>query len=333
MELLIRLRVPAVLLAVAIVVTSCLVTREDRTVQVRFNHAAHLRQEGVSCAFCHSIDQATGLMRKAGPQLCKPCHEQQLRGPKDLDLDALFDVSGHYIATNVAKLPSDLRFSHLPHVGVTECATCHGDIANSKGIPEPTLGKDTCMGCHAERKASNECTTCHRAIDKDWKPQSHDTAWDARHGFVVRSRDDAIENRCSLCHENEQTCVACHQTNPPDDHSNYWRQRGHGLSVQIDRSRCVTCHRTDFCERCHESTRPRSHRGSFGAPSQRHCTSCHFPLQGEGCYTCHKSAPDHLGTPLPAGHHPAMNCRLCHGAGVRLPHPDNGTSCVSCHRG
>jgi hypothetical protein len=29
---------------------------------------------------------------------------------------------------------------------------------------------------------------------------------------------------------------------------------------------------------------------------------------------------------------PSMNCRLCHGAGVPLPHVDNGSDCNSCHR-
>ena len=120
----------------------------------------------------------------------------------------------------------------------------------------------------------------------------------------------------------------------PRNHTNYWRQRGHGLTAQLDRMSCATCHRTDACERCHQEVLPRSHRGMWGGGQNTHCLSCHFPVETQGnCVTCHKATPGHLGAaPLPPNHNPAMNCRLCHGNGVRLPHFDPGTACTACHR-
>ena len=64
----------------------------------------------------------------------------------------------------------------------------------------------------------------------------------------------------------------------------------------IDRSRCQTCHNVDFCQRCHQSSTPRDHTGSFGGPSNRHCMNCHYPVNSFGaqrCAVCHRSSPTH----------------------------------------
>ncbi len=321
-------------LVTTVVVTSCLVSPGSSRgfVPSRFDHSVHVGGRELECSFCHAVRQ-DGTMQKPGPQLCIPCHKQLGLGPESLDVETLFDESGHYRASHVADLPDGLRFQHRVHTARTECATCHGDIATSSDIPLPSIGKDDCMDCHAESGASNECSTCHEnGIDRDWKPSTHDTAWTRQHGFAVRARDDATENRCDLCHQEEQSCNNCHRHQLPQSHTNFFRIRGHGIQSSIDRQSCATCHRTDFCDRCHQSTAPRSHRAGFGAPRNRHCTGCHFPLQDSGCATCHKAVPQHQGTSLPPGHNPAMNCRLCHGNGVFLPHPDNGTECTACHR-
>jgi hypothetical protein len=71
----------------------------------------------------------------------------------------------------------------------------------------------------------------------------------------------------------------------------------------------------------------------FGSPQNTHCLSCHLPLQGEGCFTCHKGTPSHqTAAPMPANHLPSMNCRQCHGLTAPLPHPDNGSLCTACHK-
>ena len=316
----------------AIAVASCRSTRPP-VVAVRFDHGAHLAQPGMTCGFCHQEDD-DGHMQIVGPQLCVPCHEDQGRGPPDFDVRGEFDASGRHHSTGVAVLSEELRFRHGPHVRLTSCATCHGDIASSDGIPPPAIGKDDCMGCHAREGASNECSTCHREVDRSFVPPTHDTGWHERHCFVARAGiGTAVVDRCELCHERESSCTACHREQMPRDHTNFWRERGHGIAVRIDRNRCAVCHEPDACSSCHDHTRPRSHTPGFGSPRNRHCIGCHSPIQDAGCATCHRSgAPQHLAVPLPPDHHPAMNCRLCHGVDVRLPHPDPGTACTTCHR-
>jgi hypothetical protein len=324
-----RVRWVVGLAGVAIVVTSCLVG--DASVrESRFSHAVHGGQPGLTCSLCHG--QPGAQMRMPGPQLCKPCHVELGIARERVDLDELFDESGRWRGERRARLPEEIRFDHASHAAA-DCASCHGDIAASDGVPAPALTKRDCMDCHAASGASEECATCHRSIDASWRPPSHGTGWAERHGLVVRACSERDVDRCELCHDAERSCNVCHREQLPRDHTNHWRVRGHGIAVRIDRTRCSTCHRSDFCDKCHEETQPRSHVGGWGAPQDRHCVSCHFPLRDTGCVTCHKATPSHAAaTPLPQDHHAAMNCRMCHGAGVRLPHPDNGSVCTVCHR-
>jgi len=64
------------------------------------------------------------------------------------------------------------------------------------------------------------------------------------------------------------------------------------------------------------------------------CQSCHVPLSGENCSTCHQQGtPSHAkATPTPATMR-GTDCRVCHGVApaATLPHVDNGDNCNYCH--
>jgi hypothetical protein len=151
------------------------------------------------------------------------------------------------------------------------------------------------------------------------------------HGRVARAHSEATADRCVLCHT-ESTCSACHQVQAPDNHTNYWRERGHGITAMIDRENCQACHEPMSCERCHADVKPRNHVGNWGAPHDTHCLVCHQPLSQEGCVACHATAKSHLlAAPKPSDHYPGMDCRACHGLSQPLPHVDNGDDCNACH--
>ena len=178
------------------------------------------------------------------------------------------------------------------------------------------------------------CKDCHEdGRTKDTMPKWHDLAWKRDHGKNIKQNGFRPEGVCYLCHT-ESTCTACHQEVKPKDHTQFWRLKGHGLTVGMDRSRCYACHRPDFCERCHSQTRPQDHSAGFSAPSNRHCYVCHYPLSsagGQRCGVCHTQTPAHSRTPRQPSnslHLPGANCRSCHSP---LRHPDNGTSCTICH--
>lgn len=190
---------------------------------------------------------------------------------------------------------------------------------------------------HVDIDAETRCIDCHDDITSPKvKPKNHDLSWVREHGsFSGQKAGFKNENVCYQCHTEAQ-CTSCHMQEEPDNHTEFWRERGHGVSVSLDRSKCTTCHvTTEFCERCHNSVQPRSHNAAWGNSTNIHCNNCHFPVNAIGsqeCNVCHKSTPSHNSTPnMPSNalHFVGANCRDCHRP---LRHPDNGSECTSCHR-
>jgi hypothetical protein len=325
----------ALLLASAAGLAGCfladLVGTPLRTLE--FSHRLHVEDQGLDCTDCHAGAEDSDEPGMPAPLQCALCHEDlDAEKPPELKIATLF-VDGKLRAEHASALPDEVIFSHLLHVSTgQECAACHGKIEESDGIgPEVAVDMDECMSCHASRAVANECTTCHSQLSQDRPPPSHDLAWREVHGSVVRARSTELLDDCYLCHS-ESSCATCHEIDPPQDHTNYWRRRGHAFSAAFDRDRCAACHQPDACNRCHEQALPLSHAGSWGGTLSNHCLSCHFPLRREGCVTCHKGTPSHaLAPPKPPDHFAGMDCRQCHGLSAPLPHVDNGSDCNICH--
>lgn len=190
---------------------------------------------------------------------------------------------------------------------------------------------------HVDIDEDSKCIDCHDDIKtKKVRPSNHNQNWLTEHGgFSQQKFGFKQENVCSLCHAEAQ-CTGCHQQEEPRAHTEYWKNRGHGIFVSLDRSACMVCHKeVSFCERCHDSTRPASHNAIWGTPSNLHCQSCHFPVNSAGaqeCAVCHQTTPSHISTPQTpnnALHVTGADCRDCH---KPLRHPDNGMDCTVCHQ-
>jgi hypothetical protein len=123
------------------------------------------------------------------------------------------------------------------------------------------------------------------AVDSN-KPASHDLSWVKRHGAASRVN----LKECLECHTDRVSCIRCHQETPPRSHTPTWTKKGHGLEARWDRSACSACHTEDSCIECHTNTPPSSHRPGWRDPINRHCGSCHYPVQETTCFTCHKRA-------------------------------------------
>lgn len=300
-----------------------------------FPHAKHL--EEVDCTTCHEgAEDRAAAGFPSSEKGCMLCHGEIDKGKPFEKTVAAFLVDGkpRWLA-RWDVYAGEVTFDHSKHVEAElECKACHEPVLTDTG---PGLrirgGKVSCKECHVKTERGNDCAVCHKVLRKDQMPPDHKVSWERRHGFHSdRVIQGTGQTTCEQCHT-EQTCTTCHQTQLPKNHTNFWRQRGHAVMVSLNRRSCATCHRSDFCNRCHQNTRPRSHRGLWGSPQNTHCNTCHFPLQGEGCLTCHKGAPSHLmAPPMPAGHLPSMNCRQCHGLTAPLKHPDNGSTCTACHK-
>ncbi len=297
-----------------------------------FSHQKHVKGEGLECQNCHSKAATADLAGMPSKKKCMTCHEGgDEQKPPEKHVETLFK-DGDTLQAKVTTLPVDVVFSHKTHVAKEiACAECHRGIEENTRVTEGIkVTMKACMACHAEKKVAADCATCHKEIRKDRPPASHQVAWKKLHGQEARAEEINGEHRCAMCHT-ESTCSQCHQNEPPENHTNQWRHQGHTVAAEMDRKQCATCHQSDSCDRCHSETAPRSHTGSWGRPRDNHCNTCHLPLRTEGCAVCHQTTPDHAATPKPAWHVSGMNCRMCHGQGQPLPHPDKGDNCNACH--
>lgn len=300
-----------------------------------FSHKLHVLDEGIDCADCHTVSDSQDLPGMPSLASCMLCHENiDADKPPERRVASLFDEYG-YRAAGVSRQAEEIIFSHAAHTQrQQDCAACHSGIEASERVTAAmAIRMRDCTTCHTEQGAANDCATCHRDLREDVPPANHAYHWLRMHGKIARAHGEATAEQCSLCHQ-ESTCRDCHLSVPPENHSNYFRLRGHGLHARVDRESCAACHRSDSCDSCHRDTRPISHTGLWGGTQSNHCVSCHFPLStSNGCATCHRSAPSHaLATPMPSWHVAGMNCRQCHGVGIPLPHVDKGDDCRTCHR-
>lgn len=302
---------------------------EDR---FAFSHSIHA--EELDCTDCHLGAEDEDVAGVPGLAQCLLCHEEDdPEYPPERRIEALF-ADGKYLSTGVYALDDEVIFSHPDHASIApDCTACHAGIeANDDVAKLARVSMDDCMSCHQTLKIANDCTSCHTELTRETEPATHHQSWIQSHGPRFRAGSEAVAQRCDMCHQ-KSSCDACHLVDPPQNHTNYWRRRGHAITSRMDRESCTTCHRSDFCNRCHEDSIPMNHAGMWGSTRNNHCLTCHFPLRSEGCITCHKGAPSHQNAaPLPADHSPALNCRQCHGLTAPLPHVDKGDECILCHR-
>lgn len=309
----------------------------SRSGGIDFNHKVHA-EKGLSCDSCHEDYEYEPGAGMPTYETCLTCHGPKADGtsaPHELEIqkrapDDPFVARSRY---------HDLKFSHAQHdeAGV-ECSACHGDVAAAVdlgGVGRP--GYETCSGCHAKEGLADACAVCHQSLRKDVKPRTHgEPAWMRIHGRDVSTTglaDRGHGDSCTVCHT-QSSCDQCHRVYEPQDHTEFFRIRGHGAYASNDRDRCMACHQESSCVRCHREVTPRSHQmASWGGVQSNHCLYCHVDSGGgSGCTVCHRGTPSHaLAERLPPPPHPGptANCYACHPI---PPHADGGVPCTQCHR-
>ena len=299
-----------------------------------FSHRQHVQEEKLECVSCHESAEVEANPGMPAADSCAVCHDElDAERPPERHVATLFDEQG-FRAAHASALGDEVVFDHLAHVSaVGDCSACHRGIESSELVDaHVAVDMAACERCHVARAQPDECATCHREVARTWAPPSHAFDWKKLHGRACRRNDPKPIDDCALCHE-PSSCEHCHRVEQPASHDEFFRQRGHAVLSRVDRAACATCHEPAICDRCHADVLPLSHRNpSFGATRDTHCLTCHFPLDAEGCVTCHRATPSHAsGPPKPSWHTPAMDCRSCHGASLPLSHVDNGSNCNLCH--
>jgi hypothetical protein len=134
---------------------------------IEFPHNIHVTKAMLACTdFCH--ESVTNGPQAGLPTLnvCMVCHQSIATDkPLIMQMTALSDKGIDLNWQRVYGYPnaSHVRFNHAPHVRAKlECAQCHGDVAS-----QTVAGRNVdhsmgfCVNCHTERRAPNECVTCH----------------------------------------------------------------------------------------------------------------------------------------------------------------------------
>lgn len=99
-----------------------------------------------------------------GEGTCMSCHQAvKTESPHIQKLAAAAKAKQAIEWVRVYKIPSFVYFSHRVHTKAgTTCESCHGPVRERDVITkEVALNMQACMACHAEKKARNDCTTCH----------------------------------------------------------------------------------------------------------------------------------------------------------------------------
>lgn len=133
---------------------------------IAFSHRAHIEKASMRCVDCHTGAAARDRASIPSIRRCMLCH--QVIGtdlPEIARLKEYWDRKHEVPWTRIYGFEerAAVQFRHAPHARAgIECAQCHGDVAAMtvavKAV-EHTMG--TCVTCHRENKASDDCLACH----------------------------------------------------------------------------------------------------------------------------------------------------------------------------
>jgi hypothetical protein len=246
------------------------------------------------------------------PAQCALCHAQiDADKPPELKVASLFEGT-RFKAARAGHQSDVILYSHQRHAARgLDCAACHASVAEDEGHlaehgAKLRMSMEACLACHASSAGpkESECSSCHAEIRLDQPPPSHRANWTRYHGTLVRGRASDRADQCALCHQPSE-CTNCHQIEPPENHNNYWRRRGHGLTASMDRDSCMTCHDSDSCQRCHGGPAAAQPRRRGVRRRDRHRLACYRAAARESRGVCRPTPSHEQATPLPPTTHRA----------------------------
>ena len=129
---------------------------------IAFPHAKH---QTTACAVCHrgaATETRAGIPEIA---LCGKCH-----ATPPASAAAAWNVATATRAigwVQITHVPAHVMFSHRRHVTLArlDCASCHGAMrerSTPPGRAPVRLTMTTCLSCHRDEGAAEDCAACHR---------------------------------------------------------------------------------------------------------------------------------------------------------------------------
>lgn len=273
-----------------------------------YNSWAKSKHHKIACFECHTDSGTIGLIKaklggieevfitimkgSAHPkdlhayERCKKCHNQ---------FSALTSSNKNII------------FKHVDHLKTGDnCKFCHTNLVHGQ---QPAKNKDFCFTCHQKHKENRapveECSRCHRDIDR-FMPNSHNsTQWSITHGQVYKTN----KKQCIKCHQKgseESLCKECHRVFRP--HPSNWLGQHSAQAKSQGKQFCINCHsnqpigskQAKACISCHglNMPHPAGWVKNHGKSDAQKCAYCHSPQNPANpkaswakenyCDSCHK---------------------------------------------
>lgn len=132
---------------------------------IEFPHNKHIALN-LECLDCHSSADNADAATIPSIKKCMLCHEKiATDNPEVQKLAGFWEAKREppWVRLYRFNRSGHVKFRHSPHVrnGI-ECATCHGNVAEmvtAQPVVKHTMG--TCLTCHRENDASEDCLACH----------------------------------------------------------------------------------------------------------------------------------------------------------------------------
>ena len=131
-----------------------------------FPHNRHI-EKGLKCTeYCHEAVTKGPVAGLPSIKTCMICHSQIATDKPLIKQVTAYSEKGIEIPWQRVygfTREAHVRFNHAPHIRAgVDCATCHGDVGKgtvATRAVDHNMG--FCVNCHRDRKASNDCLTCH----------------------------------------------------------------------------------------------------------------------------------------------------------------------------
>jgi c(7)-type cytochrome triheme protein len=130
---------------------------------IPYSHKTHLSL-GLKCASCHKNPDPGEAMGLPPESFCLNCHRAVKADSPHIQKLAAAAVEKQPLPwVRIYQVPAFVYFSHRVHLKAGEsCEACHGPVREREVITKEVANNmQSCMACHAAKKARNDCSTCH----------------------------------------------------------------------------------------------------------------------------------------------------------------------------
>ncbi|MYC65492.1 MAG: cytochrome c3 family protein [Acidobacteriia bacterium] len=133
---------------------------------IGFSHTAHIEKASMQCTDCH--EGATSRDSAGLPSIrkCMLCHQFIATDlPEVVRLSKYWERKHEVPWERIygfAKTAA-VQFRHAPHARAEiACSQCHGDVASmTVAVEAVTHTMGSCIQCHRDNSATDDCLACH----------------------------------------------------------------------------------------------------------------------------------------------------------------------------